>query len=231
MQYLYAGFTTQSVQPALFTAAGALSRQTAPTPAEAGGECVVVIVSGAHADESFYTAVEDALSRALPSDAQDFEDVTREYMGGTDNPYTMSATVEARLAHLYRNKSPSKKVLVAAHSLGAIASFNMRAIYGGPYPNTTFLFYDPPYRARGTGWMPPWFPSILIPDIADAIVQARSAGIQDSSETVSWTDGYSEPNDPTEKRRHSRFSYDPLALSRVTDWARQWCPSRAKRLG
>jgi hypothetical protein len=181
------------------------------------------VVSGVNADGSFYTAVEKALNRALPPNASGFANLTKINMGGTGNPFAMSAAVEAQLARLYGNSEKGEQILVASHSLGAIAVFNMRKIYGGSYPDTQFLFYDPPYNAKGTSWLPPWFPSIFLPDTADAIVRARTAGIQNSPETVSWTNGYNNPDDPNVQTLHSKFNVDSTALNRVTEWARASC--------
>lgn len=190
--------------------------------------CVVLVVSGVNSDGSFYSAVGESLNIALPGQRSSFANLSRINLGGTTDPYQMSAQVESQLAGLYGNSERGERILVATHSLGAIATFNSRNIYGGSYPDTKFLFYDPPYNAKGTGWLPPWFP--FLPAAAKAIVQARDGGIANSNETIAWTNGYNDPGDPSIQRLHSKFTYDTTALSRVTDWASTNCSAETQPL-
>lgn len=201
-----------------------------PRPSPTPHPCVVLVVSGINADGSFYDAVGRALTRALPPQASGFENLTRINMGGTGNPFTMSDSIETVLAGLYSNNDRGEQILVASHSLGAVAAFNTRIIHGGSYPDTTFLFYDPPYDAKGTSWLPTWFPSIFLPKTADAIVKARAGGIATDPGTIAWTNGYSNPSDPAVQRDHSRFTFDPTALDRVTQWAKGSCELATARI-
>lgn len=194
--------------------------------------CVVLVVSGVKSDGSFYTAVGESLKEALSGQRSSFANLSRIDLGGTTDPYQMSAQVESQLAGLYGNSERGERILVAAHSLGAIATFNLRALYGGTYPDTKFLLYDPPYNAKGTSWLPPWFP--FLPAAAKAIVQARDGGIANSNDdkfvTIAWTNGYNNPGDETIRALHSKFTYDTTALSRVTEWARANCPAGTQPL-
>ena len=192
-------------------------------PARTPHPCVVLVVSGVNSDGGFYSAVGQALNRALPPHANNFANLSHIDLGGTGDPYAKSASLESELTRLYNNAQRNERILVASHSLGAIASFNTRIIYGGTYPDTQFLYYDPPYNAKGTTWLPPWFPSIFLPNTADAIVKARTAGIQSAPQTISWTNGYNTPGDPATQRDHVRFTFDPAALTRITEWARASC--------
>jgi hypothetical protein len=136
----------------------------------------------------------------------------------------MGGQLEAQLAGRYRNTILNERILVAAHSLGAIATFNARNSYGGSYSDTTFLLYDPPYFAKGTTLIPSPLP--FLPPVPKAIVQARNHGIRTNPDTISWTDGYPDPTDP----RHSLYKSNPSALSAVTDWARANCPPETQPL-
>jgi hypothetical protein len=60
--------------------------------------------------------------------------------------------------------------------------------------------------------------------------KARGARIADSSQTISWTGGYSNPGDPGVQREHSRFTFDQTALTRVTEWARASCQPETRNL-
>ena len=193
--------------------------------------CVVLVVSGVDSDGSFLTAVEKAL-KIDPSSGQSsrFANLRTIDLKGTENPYQMSAQVESQLAGLYGNSELGEQILVATHSLGAIATFNSRKIYGGSYPHTKFLYYDPPYRAKGTTMIPKWFPRLLLPAVPEAILQAEAGGIATQENTIVWTDGYNDPGDPSIQRLHSKFTYDLEALSRVTDWAQENCLAKTQPL-
>jgi hypothetical protein len=193
-------------------------------PAPRAHPCVVLVISGINSDGTFYPAVEQALNQALPPHASRFANLNKTDLGGTEDPYVMGGQLEAQLAGRYRNTILNERILVAAHSLGAIATFNARNSYGGSYSDTTFLLYDPPYFAKGTTLIPSPLP--FLPPVPKAIVQARNHGIRTNPDTISWTDGYPDPTDP----RHSLYKSNPSALSAVTDWARANCPPETQPL-
>ncbi len=186
--------------------------------------CKVLVISGINSDGTFYPAVEQALNKALPPHASDFANLNKTDLGGTEDPYKMAEIVESELKKLYGNGDKTERILVAAHSLGAIATFNARTKNGGSYSDTKFLLYDPPYFAKGTKSIP--FPLLFLPPVPRGIVQARNDGIRTNPDTISWTDGYPDPTD----LNHSFYKSNPAALSAITDWARANCPTETQPL-
>lgn len=130
----------------------------------------------------------------------------------------MSETTQTTLSNYYNNENKSEKILVTAHSLGAIAAFNAQSNFKSP--DTTFHLYDAPYNYPGTNDISQLFSATL-----KAIVRARNGGIA-AALTGDWTGGLDQPNDPIEQDNHERYKFDDQALAPSRNWIENNCEPR-----
>jgi hypothetical protein len=177
-----------------------------------GVTCVVISVSGINADASFDAAVQAEMNKSKGR-------ATLSSFGGTENADATGASLEAELTSYYNNSNPNERILVVAHSLGAIATHNMRQTYGGSYSDTTFLLYDAPYNYPGSANPMRWFSGTL-----RAIARARESGVAGALQ-ADWTGGYDDPGDAAEDQNHVKFSSDSSALTGIRDWV-DGCPEK-----
>lgn len=122
-----------------------------------------------------------------------------------------------------RSPAPRVRLMVAAHSISAIGTFN----YGVTNLGLTYALYDPPYDITainiasyfpGGSFLLPWFS-----DNANQILTAKNHGIASSS--IVWTNGHASP-----ASLHSKFIYNsavpgsgPQALQEVTNFLQNNC--------
>ena len=111
------------------------------------------------------------------------------------------ATQEIRNA-IQKELDGNRSVLVVAHSLGAILSFNIKDEFKGK--PVEFMYLDPPYKQTWTNIPGSRFFSNIFSEVATAINKAYKAGIANDSNKpniVNWTDGRGSGKD------HDPWSY------------------------
>lgn len=172
--------------------------------------CIVISVSGINANGDFDAAVQSEIAK---SDGR----TSFVSLGGTQDADATASSLEATLKGYYQNSNPDERILVVAHSLGAIATHNMRQTFGGSYSDTTFMLYDAPYNYPGSANPMRWFSGTL-----RAIARARQSGVAGAL-TADWTGGYDDPGDATEDANHVKFTSGSSVLTGIKGWV-DGCP-------
>lgn len=109
---------------------------------------------------------------------------------------------------------PKTRVLVVAHSISSIGTFNHATGL-----NMDYLLYDPPYNYPSAYY----FMAGIFSSNASQIQTAKNNGIENDPSMISWTGGLDQPDDLTEQQNHEKYKYDANALSKVSTWLSDNC--------
>jgi len=168
-------------------------------------KCVVIAVNGINSAGEFSSAVK---SKASDIKAENF------YAMGSGLAKSDGQNVKKKILEINK-QNPKAKILVAAHSLGAIGVFN----YANNMKNVSYLLYDPPYNVPNLPPKPLGFLSFIYSGISNGqeIRIAKSKGIAGSA--IDWSGGLDgKPTKEEDAVAHMRFQQDPSVLNGVSSW-------------
>lgn len=172
------------------------------------GKLYVIAVNGSGSKGEFSDAVKKNLNDRLT----DLEKPEVFVFGDFDNNAKETGLAIRNQVDDILAKDPHAKILVAAHSFGAISAFN----YKINNEAVSYKLYDPPYNALGTGMFAGMMGSWLF-DIPRQIRNARNNAI-DTQLDGNWTNGKAVPTE-----EHTAFKSNNSVLNGVSDWVRNNC--------
>jgi len=195
-----------------------------PTPITSAKKYVVIAVNGAKSKGEFSAAVTTEVTNSyadgvIPSYLQLI--VLPQSNSAVKNGENVKSQINSILAY-----DPTVKILVAAHSIGAIGTYNYKYT-GTSSSNVSYLLYDPPYAADKNA---PFFISGNPKEIKKAVTNgmATLCAATEINECINWSDGYDtyfwersqeqKDHNALVLAQHTLFMTYPNALIKIGTW-------------